>query len=81
MFRHTEAQTLHAVQRARRVHVDFVGIYPFSEDKRRLTRLRETIFSKNLNIWHEKYKDFLAEKTLNELTGKSFIHAKLMSVY
>ena len=48
----------------------------------RLTPTNEIIFSKNLNIWHERYKDFLAEKTLNKLTGKeSFTHAKLVLAY
>jgi len=48
----------------------------------RLTSTNEVILTKNLNTWYEKYKDFLSEKTLNELTGKeSFTHAKLVSAY
>ena len=48
----------------------------------RLTSTNETIFTKKLDIWHEIYQDFLAEKTLNENTGKeSFTHAKLVSAY
>ncbi len=48
----------------------------------RLTSTNETIFTKNLDAWYEIYKDFLAEKTLNEDTGKeNFTHAKLVSAY
>ncbi len=48
----------------------------------RLTSTKETIFTKKLDAWYEIYKDFLAEKTLNDLTGKeSFTHAKLVSAY
>ena len=48
----------------------------------RLTSTNETILTKNLDAWYDRYKDFLAEKTLNELTGKeSFTHAKLVSAY
>ena len=35
----TEAQTLHAIERACRVHVDFVGIHPFSDGNGRASRL------------------------------------------
>jgi len=48
----------------------------------RLTSTNQTIFAKNLDAWYEIHKDFLAEKTLNVLTGKeSFTHAKLVSAY
>jgi len=48
----------------------------------RLTSTNETIFTKKLDVWYETYKYFLAEKTLNELTGEeSFTHAKLVSAY
>lgn len=48
----------------------------------RLTSTNETIFTKRLDTWYEIHKDFLAEKTLNESTGKeSFTHAKLVSAY
>jgi len=48
----------------------------------RLTSTNETIFTKKLNFWYETYKDFLAEKTLNEVTRKeNFTHAKLVSAY
>jgi len=48
----------------------------------RLTSTNEAIFRKKLDIWYEKYKGFLAETTLNEITGKeSFTHAKLVSAY
>jgi len=48
----------------------------------KLTSTNETIFIKKLDVWHETYKDFLNEKTLNESTGKeSFTHAKLVSAY
>ncbi len=35
----TEAQTLHAIERACRVHVDFVGIHPFPDGNGRTSRL------------------------------------------
>lgn len=35
----TEAQTLHAVERACQIHVDFVGIHPFSDGNGRTSRL------------------------------------------
>lgn len=35
----TEAQTLHAIERACRVHVDFVGIHPFADGNGRTSRL------------------------------------------
>ena len=48
----------------------------------RLTSTNETIFKKKLDAWYEIYQYFLAEKTLNESTGKeSFTHAKLVSAY
>lgn len=48
----------------------------------RLTSTNEAIFRKNLDIWYEKYKEFLAETTLNEVTEKeSFTHARLVSAY
>ena len=48
----------------------------------RLTSTNETIFTKKLDAWYEIYQEFLAEKTLNENTGKeSFTHAKLVSAY
>ena len=44
----------------------------------RLTSTNETIFTTKLDTWYEVYKNFLAEKTLNEETGKErFKHAKL----
>ncbi len=48
----------------------------------RLTSTSETIFTKKLDEWYKTHKDFLAEKTFNEATGKeSFTHAKLVSAY
>jgi len=48
----------------------------------RLTSTNETIFIKNLDNWYKAHKDFLLEKTLNEVTGReSFTHAKLVSAY
>jgi len=48
----------------------------------RLTFTNETIFTKKLDGWYEIYKDFLAEKTLNETTGKeNYTHAKLVSAH
>jgi len=48
----------------------------------RLTSTNKVILTKNLDAWYVTYKDFLSEKTLNEVTGKeNFIHAKLVSAY
>ena len=48
----------------------------------RLTFTNETIFTKRLDNWYETHKYFLAEKTLNESTGKeNYTHAKLVSAY
>ncbi len=48
----------------------------------RLTFTNETIFIKKLDAWYEMYRDFLAEKTLNETTEKeNYKHAKLVSAY
>jgi len=48
----------------------------------RLTSTNETIFTKKLDVWYERYKDFLNEKTLNKSTGKEYYtHAKLVSAY
>ena len=47
-----------------------------------LTSTTQTIFTKKLNEWYEKHKDFLAEKTINPDTLKeSFTHQKLVSAY
>ena len=48
----------------------------------RLTSTNKTIFTKKIDDWYERHKDFLSERTLNEATGKeSFTHAKLVSAY
>ena len=42
-------------------------------------RIMQRYITKKPNIWYEMYKDFLAEKTLNETTGeKNYKHAKLI---
>ncbi len=47
-----------------------------------LTSTTQTIFTKKLNEWYEKHKDFLAEKTINPDTlQESFTHQKLVSAY
>ena len=47
-----------------------------------LTSTNKINFTKKLNEWHDKYKDFLAEKTINIETKKeSFTHQKLVSAY
>ena len=49
---------------------------------RTLTTTTETRFKNKLDIWFEKYKDFLAEKSLNAKTMKEqFTHQKLVSAY
>lgn len=47
-----------------------------------LTSTTQTIFTRKLNEWYKKYKDFLAERTINPDTLKeSFTHQKLVSAY
>ncbi len=47
-----------------------------------LTRTTEKNFSKRIEAWHEKYKEFLDEKTKSSTTGKlHFTHPKLRSAY
>ena len=47
-----------------------------------LTSTTQNIFTKKLNEWYEKYKDFLAERTINPDTLKeAFTHQKLVSAY
>jgi len=47
-----------------------------------LTTTTQTIFTKRLNEWYEKHKDFLAEKTINPDTLKEqYTHQKLVSAY
>ncbi len=47
-----------------------------------LTKTTEKIFTEELDGWHEKWKDFLNEKTLNPETGrKHFTHKRLRSAY
>lgn len=48
----------------------------------RLTTTTQSRFTKKLDAWHEKYKDFIEEKTINPKTGKSFYtHYKVRSAY
>ncbi len=47
-----------------------------------LTSTTQLIFTKNLNKWYQKHKDFLAEKSINPDTLKeAFTHQKLVSAY
>ena len=50
-----------------------------------MTRLKysdETRFTKALDIWYVKYKNFLNEITIHQESGESsFIHKKLIAVY
>lgn len=47
-----------------------------------LTTTTETIFTKKLNEWYEKHKEFLAQKTIHPETNKeSFTHYKLVAAY
>lgn len=47
-----------------------------------LTQTDEDTFTKTLNSWHDKWKDFLKEKTIHPITGRwSFTHRKLRSAY
>lgn len=42
-----------------------------------ITSITQTIFTKKLNEWYEKHKDFLAEKTIKPDTlQESFSHQK-----
>ena len=47
-----------------------------------LTRTTEKNFSKSIKQWHNKYEQFLAEKTKSSTTGKlHYTHPKLRSAY
>jgi hypothetical protein len=47
-----------------------------------LTKTNEKIFTNQLNIWYEKWKDFLKEKTTNPETGRwCYTHKRLRSAY
>ena len=49
---------------------------------RNLTTTTEEKFTKKLDIWHEKYKDVLLEKSINPTTKKaSYTHPKVVSAY
>ncbi len=40
------------------------------------------IFTKKINAWHKKYKDFLEEKSISEKTGKPiYTHPRVRSAY
>lgn len=48
----------------------------------RLTYTNQKNLTKKLDVWHEKYKDFIEEKTINTETCKSFYtHQKVRAAY
>jgi len=48
----------------------------------RLVYTNQKNFTKKLNEWFDKYKDFIEEKTINIETGKSFYtHQKVRAAY
>ena len=49
---------------------------------RSLTRTTEKNFTKRIENWHKKYKEFLNEKTKSSTTGQlHYTHPKLRSAY
>jgi hypothetical protein len=47
-----------------------------------LTTTTQTIFTKKLNIWHKKYKDFLEEKSISKKIEKPiYTHPRVRSAY
>jgi len=47
-----------------------------------LTSTTQTRFKNKLDIWYEKYKDFLEKKSISESTGKeNYTHPKVRSAY
>ena len=47
-----------------------------------LTSTTQTIFTKKLIEWHEKYKDFLEEKSISSRTGEEqYTHPRVRSAY
>ena len=47
-----------------------------------LTNTNEQTFTKQLNDWHNKWKDFLKEKTINPETNRwCYTHKRLRSAY
>ena len=73
----------------KRIVQRYITLHPKLEASQELqkimTRLKysnETRFTKALDIWHLKYKDFLNEITLHPESGKSsFTHKKLVAAY
>lgn len=48
----------------------------------RLTQTNEKNFTKNLHKWHDRYKDFLEEITINNITGEfHYTHPRIRSAY
>jgi len=49
---------------------------------RNLASTAEEKFTKKLDVWYEKYKDTLLEKSINSITKKaSYTHPKVVSAY
>ncbi len=47
-----------------------------------LANTNEEVFTQQINSWHERWKDFLKEKTIDEETGKWFFtHKKVRSAF
>lgn len=54
----------------------------FQKIMRNLTNTTQDKFTKKLDIWYEKYKDILLEKSINPNTKKaSYTHPKVISAY
>ena len=47
-----------------------------------LTKIDRETFERELKFWHERWEDFLAEKTINPITDKwHYTHKRLRSAY
>ena len=48
----------------------------------RLTTTTEVRFENKLDIWHQEYKEFISEKSINPTTGKEqYTHRRLVAAY
>ena len=86
-FRYIPVQMCHFHQR--KIIINYITKNPKLEAGKDLQRIMYSLtsssqdrFTKRLDLWHKKYKEFLDEKTVNIQTGKHhFKHKKLRSAY
>ena len=73
----------------KRIIQRYITKHPKLEASQELKKIVSTLiktsdvkFTIKLDNWYDKYKDFLNEKTINEVTQKeTFTHARLVAAY